>query len=167
MVKGMHLPLTSFAIVIAAVIAPSSLNLIDEAAKRHEFKWFGLTVEKAREKATENDLFFRVIKEDGRYLQATKDHRPGRINAHVWSDRIVAIEIEAKSGSIVEGVIDLNHLSFLGLREEEAIAQADLDGLPFRVVIRNGISHPVTLDYIEMRANAVVEKGVVVALTTG
>lgn len=163
----MNLPLASLAIIVAAVVAPPPLDKIEEAAKRHDFEWFGLTIQDAKKKATENDLQFRVIKADGEFFPITKDYRPGRINVHVWSDRIVAIEIEGNSRSIVEGVIDLGHLSYLGLTEEDALARASLNGIPFRVVIRNGKSNPVTMDYIKNRANAVVADGKVVAITTG
>lgn len=163
----MNLPLASLAIIVAAVTTPPPLDRIEEAAERHDFEWFGLNVADARKKAVESDLPFRVIKVDGNYLPITKDHRPGRINAHVITDKIVAIQIEGQSHSIVEGVIDLSHLSFLGLSEEEAIAHAKLHGLPFRIVIRNGRSYGVTMDYIKNRANAVIVDGKIIAITTG
>ncbi len=162
----MNLFLAFSSILVAAVVAPS-LDRIEEAAKRHDFEWFGLTVEDARKKAADNDLPFRVVKADGKSRPNTKDYRPGRINSHVVGDTIVAVAIEGQGHSIVEGVIDLNHLSLLGLTVEDATAHANLNGLPFRVVTRDGKSNPVTMDYIKKRANAVVVDGRVVAITNG
>jgi len=162
----MHLPLAFFTILAVVTANPTS-DRIEMAAKRHPFEWFGLTLKAAERKAAEGETDFRIVKLEGKYLPVTKDYRPGRINAHVVGDKVVAVAIEGQSHSIVEGVINLQHLSYLGLPEEEAIKHAELNQLPFRIVTRDGKSKPVTQDYIKNRANAVVEKGVVVAVTTG
>ncbi len=162
----MSLPLGIFALFLATV-APLAPGPIEEAAKRHKFEWFGLTLAEAERKASREDLEFRVVKADGKYLPQTKDFRQGRINAHIMGNKVVAVEIEGLSHSIVEGVIELSHLSYLGLNEKDAINRAKLNGLPFRVVARDGKSNAVTMDYIKNRANAVVVKGKVVAITNG
>ncbi len=162
----MSLPLGIFTLMLATVVSPVS-GPIEEAAKRHNFKWFGLTVAEAELKAAKEDLEFRVVKADGKYLPKTKEFRRGRINAHIFGNKVVAVEIEGLSHSIVEGVIELSHLSYLGLNEKDAVERAELNRLPFRVVIRNGKSNPVTMDYIKNRANAVVINDKVVAITKG
>jgi len=162
----MSLPLGILALLLATV-APPSPGPIEEAAKRHDFEWFGLTLAEAERKASREDLEFRVVKADGKYLSLTKDFRPERINAHIMGNKLVAVEIEGMSHTIAEGVIDLRHLFYLGLTEKEAINRAKLNGRPFRVVIRNGKPNPVTMDYIKNRANAVVVDDKVVAITNG
>jgi hypothetical protein len=56
---------------------------------------------------------------------------------------------------------------YLGLTEADAQAQAESDGLPSRVVEREGEELPVTLDFNPDRLNFVIEDGVVVQVTTG
>lgn len=54
----------------------------------------GLTVEEAQELAGENGVMFRVVMEDGEMRPATKDYRPGRINATVENGEVVSYEVE-------------------------------------------------------------------------
>jgi hypothetical protein len=56
---------------------------------------------------------------------------------------------------------------YTGLTVEEAGAQADEEGRPWRVVKEDGKELAVTLDYNEQRLNFEVEDGVVTAVTTG
>ncbi len=157
----------ALATVSASAAVVINTDPISRAAERHSFEWFGLTVEKAKAKAATQSTPFRVVQKDGKPLPRTKDYRPGRINAHVEGNRVIAVSIEGQSQRIVEGVIDTNHLSLLGYSEEEAATRAQSVGLPFRVVMRDGKSYAVTLDYIAERANATVEDGIVVAITPG
>jgi hypothetical protein len=56
---------------------------------------------------------------------------------------------------------------YLGLTEADATALAESDGVPSRVVEREGEELPVTLDFNPDRLNFVIEDGVVVQVTTG
>ncbi len=56
---------------------------------------------------------------------------------------------------------------YLGLTEAEAAAQAESDGVPSRVIQREGEELAVTLDFNPDRLNFVIEDGVVVSVTTG
>ena len=40
-------------------------------------------------------------------------------------------------------------------------------GLPYRVVRRDGVSYPVTMDYNESRLNFTISRGRVIAVTRG
>lgn len=57
--------------------------------------------------------------------------------------------------------------SLIGLSEAEAAHQAGLMGLSYRVVKRDGVSYPVTMDYNESRLNFIISRGRVVAVTRG
>jgi hypothetical protein len=49
----------------------------------------------------------------------------------------------------------------------EAAHRAGLMGLSYRVVKRDGISYPVTMDYSESRLNFSISHGRVIAVTRG
>lgn len=51
--------------------------------------------------------------------------------------------------------------SYIGLSEADAEAKANVEGVPFRVVMRDGESLPVTMDFRPGRINATVENGFV------
>ncbi len=53
--------------------------------------------------------------------------------------------------------------SYLGLSETDAEAKAEMDGVPFRVVMRDGEALAVTMDYRPGRINATVENDIVVS----
>ncbi len=53
--------------------------------------------------------------------------------------------------------------SYLGLTVADAEAKAAADGVPFRVVMRDGESLPVTMDYRPGRINATVESDIVIS----
>jgi hypothetical protein len=55
---------------------------------------------------------------------------------------------------------------YIGLAEAEATALAEANGVPFRVVERDGMMLPTTRDYRPGRINATVAEGVVVSYTT-
>lgn len=153
--------------LLFAVASAQSFNTIDRAADRHEFEWFGLTLSEANSKAAKRSVPFRVVVKNGKQLPRTEDYRPGRINAHTRGDRIIAVNIEGESYTISEGVIDQGHLPFLGLSEAAAKEKADGTNIPFRVIVREGESLPATMDYVKKRANAIVEGGIVIAITPG
>ena len=60
-----------------------------------------------------------------------------------------------------------NPQSLIGLSESEAAHQAGLMGLSYRVVKRDGVSYPVTMDYSESRLNFTISRGRVIAVTRG
>jgi hypothetical protein len=50
---------------------------------------------------------------------------------------------------------------FVGLTVERAREKAERDGVPFRVVMEDGTTLPVTMDYVVGRINAEVRRGIV------
>ncbi len=57
--------------------------------------------------------------------------------------------------------------SLIGLSEPEAAHRAGLMGLSYRVVKRDGVSYPVTMDYNESRLSFTISRGRVIAVTRG
>ena len=57
--------------------------------------------------------------------------------------------------------------SYIGLSVEEAGQRAKAAGLPWRVIMEDGVSNPVTLDFSETRLNFTVVKGKVTAVKNG
>ncbi len=57
--------------------------------------------------------------------------------------------------------------SFVGLTETAAVDAANRMELPHRIVERDGRRFPVTRDFRPNRLNFVIEKGMVVRVTTG
>jgi hypothetical protein len=57
--------------------------------------------------------------------------------------------------------------NLIGLPEAEAMHRARQSGLDCRVVERNGITFPVTMDYSESRLNLAVRNGRVMRVTRG
>lgn len=56
---------------------------------------------------------------------------------------------------------------YVGLPLQQAQAAADRQGLRHRVVVRDGVSLPVTMDYRPDRLNFTVVRGVVTQVTKG
>lgn len=50
---------------------------------------------------------------------------------------------------------------YVGLTEEQARLRADEEGVPLRVVHRDGEDFMVTADYVERRVNVAVRDGIV------
>ena len=57
--------------------------------------------------------------------------------------------------------------AYIGLTVEAAGAKADGAGRPWRVVMEDGVSKPVTMDFNEQRLNFTVVDGKVTNVTTG
>lgn len=55
----------------------------------------------------------------------------------------------------------------IGLDEATAQARAEADGFGWRVVIRDGVGLPVTMDYRPDRINAEITKGIMVSCSAG
>lgn len=58
--------------------------------------YIGKTVEQARAVADAQGVPFRIVKRDGQFLPATRDFRPGRINAAVRGGRVVSYDVEGR-----------------------------------------------------------------------
>ena len=67
---------------------------IAESADPGDFSYLGLTLEQARIAARERNRRFRVVKIDGMDLAVTYDFVPGRINAEVVDQVVVAFTVE-------------------------------------------------------------------------
>lgn len=69
------------------------------------------------------------------------------------------------TGEVTEAEAEAVGNAYLGLTEEEAAAQAEVDGRPFRVGERDGEQFALTEDYVIGRATATITDGVVTAVT--
>lgn len=128
--------------------------------------YVGMSVPDAEAKATAAGVQFRVVKRDGESLAVTKDYRPGRINATVENDVVVSYEIEGEAMSSSSATSDTPQTEdedYIGMTAMQAEAKASLMNVPFRVVMRDGESLPVTMDYRPGRINATVEGDIVVS----
>ncbi|NCP67655.1 DUF4377 domain-containing protein [bacterium] len=122
--------------------------------------YVGLSVEQAMELAETNGVPFRVTMRDGEFLPITMDYRPGRINASVEGDIVVDYEVEGGE----EEVLEIMPVSpdYIGLTVEQAMELADINEIPFRVVMIDGQMQPTTEDFRMGRINAIVENNFVV-----
>lgn len=69
------------------------------------------------------------------------------------------------SGEVTEAEAEAVANAYLGLTEEEAQAQAEVDGRPFRVGARDGEQLMLTEDYVLGRVTASINDGVITAVT--
>ena len=144
---------------------PRELHLIELAAGRGAFIWFGLSERAAVTKAFEQGLSFRVVEKDGKPLPITRDFQKGRLNVHLLHGLVVYMHIEGTSES--EGTRNLELLPYLGLSVEQATALAKSVEVPMRVTVRDGKGLPVTADMILDRVNLVIRAGMVCAVGNG
>ena len=114
----------------------------------------GMTKQEAEAFASEHNVLFRVVKEDGQFYAVTKDYRIGRINATIEKGIIVDYFIEGNEKSEEKD-------EWVGRTEAAAISYAERKKIPFRVIQRDGEYMIVTQDYVKGRVNAVVNKGIV------
>lgn len=61
----------------------------------------------------------------------------------------------------VEYTEDQERAKYIGLEENEALEKAEGDGVPARVIRRDGEDLPVTMDFMPDRLNFTIEEGVV------
>lgn len=64
-------------------------------------------------------------------------------------------------GSVSEGEAEAVGTAYLGLTEDEAVAQAEVDGRDFRVGARDGEQFMLTQDYVIGRVTATITDGVI------
>jgi hypothetical protein len=152
-------------------------------------RYLGLTVAEALAQAEASDTLFRVVEQDGQPLPATMDYRPGRINAIVINDILIDLTIEGindtteetpitnkevntttdhhttnPSDDMLRNIPPINEADYdflMGLTEAEALAQAEANNIPARVVARDDQLFPVTSDLQHGRANLTITDGIV------
>lgn len=129
--------------------------------------YIGMTVVEAKAKAEAEGVPFRIVIEDGQPKPITKDLREGRINATVANGVVTEYTVES-----IKPVVDEANMSasssantIIAMTIIEAEAYAKESNVPFRVVMKDGESLPVTMDLRPGRINAVVEAGLVVSYT--
>lgn len=122
--------------------------------------YINLTVVDAQKLAQSNGDAFRIVVEDGETQPTTRDFRLGRINATVEKGIVVSYIIE---GEELDEELEETKVDYTGLTVEEAVAQAEENDIPFRIVMEDGEALPATLDYRIGRINATVEDGIVVS----
>lgn len=128
--------------------------------------YIGLPVRQAEELALDTGEMFRVVQEDGQNLPVTEDYRPGRINAVVRDGIVVAYTIEGEEMSSSSHSSNSSTAEdYIGLTVSQATDLALARGTRFRVVMQDGESLPVTMDYMVGRINATVNNGIVTSYT--
>ncbi|MBY0538067.1 hypothetical protein K2P47_01560 [Patescibacteria group bacterium] len=129
--------------------------------------YVGMTVVEAQAKADADGVPFRVVIEDGQPQPITKDIREGRINATVANGVVTEYSVESMTPPVEETNVPASTTvsTIIGMTTAEAEAYATTQNVPFRVVMRDGESLPVTMDLRPGRINAVVEAGLVVSYT--
>ncbi|MFC4995257.1 hypothetical protein [Rubritalea tangerina] len=70
------------------------LSITAKDVEKAEKQYVGLKVQAALKLAKQQKQMFRVVERDGEPLMATRDFRPGRINAKVADDKVVSIRVE-------------------------------------------------------------------------
>ncbi len=103
----------------------------------------------------------RIIERDGVGQPVTRDLRPGRFNLVIADGRVVDIQVEGPLDELVDPAITTEPLSLIGLDEGVAIAIAEAQGTPARVVERDGEQLPITYDLRPGRLNLTVLDGIV------
>lgn len=71
----------------------------------------------------------------------------------------------APSGEVTRAEAEAVGTAYVGLTEEEAQSQAEVDGRPFRVGERDGEQFALTEDYVPGRVTATITDGVVTEVT--
>jgi hypothetical protein len=129
--------------------------------------YIGMTVIEAQAKAETEGVPFRVVIEDGQPKPITKDLREGRINATVVNGVVTEYTVESVKAVVDEISVSASSSvdTIIGMTTAEAEAYSADQNVPFRVVMRDDESLPVTMDLRPGRINAVVEAGVVVSYT--
>lgn len=137
-----------------------------DAVVENSRDYIGLTVVQAEELALDNGVPFRVVQEDGEFLAVTEDYRPGRINAVVDNGIVTSYTVEGEELSSSSRSSDSsNTQDYIGLTVNQATELALERGTRFRVVMQDGESLPVTMDYMVGRINATVNNGIVTSYT--
>lgn len=129
--------------------------------------YIGMTVAQAQTKAEAEGVSFRVVIEDGQPKPITKDIREGRINATVANGVVTEYSVESVKSPVEEAnnSASSSTATIIGMTIAEAEAYAKESNVPFRVVMKDGESLPVTMDLRSGRINAVVDAGLVVSYT--
>ena len=152
--------------------APTAPDLpadLAAAMQRHDFQWLGRSAQSIEQIATAEGLEVRIIHRDGEDLPYDRDLVPGRLSLRLIADRAVAIyQDRSDAGKVlIEGVMDLDQLPFIGRRVDASRQLAEETGRPWRVSSRDGEQMMLTMDYVPERINAVVVNGMVVAASGG
>jgi lipopolysaccharide export system protein LptC len=132
-----------------------------------ESDYIGMSVVEAQAKATADGVMFRVVNEDGKSLPTTRDLQEGRINATTVAGVVTSYEVESVKGVTSETGTQASSSveAFVGMTEAGAEEYASSNNIMFRIVMRDGVSLPATMDLRPGRINAVVTGGVVVSYT--
>jgi hypothetical protein len=129
--------------------------------------YIGMTLAQAQAKAEADGVPFRVVIEDGQPKPITKDLQEGRINATVVNGVVTTYSVESVKPAVDNVNVSASGTvsTIIGMTIAEAEAYAKESNVPFRVVMKDGESLPVTMDLRPGRINAVVEADLVVSYT--
>lgn len=146
----------------------SAADAWDTAKARHSWTWFALSEAQAGEEARRQGGTLVIERRDGQPQPPAAQPPAGLvINVHLQDGRVLWAQVMDGKTMRAEGVSEITALTWLGLPEAEALAQARAAGRAVRIVARDDEHFAVTLDYHAERLNLHVRKGVVVAITSG
>jgi hypothetical protein len=133
--------------------------------------YLGLTIVQAVALAQTNEVRFRLVEIDGQPQPVTKDIQPGRINASVENDVVVAYTIESASDPI-DNPIDaptkpapMSTDVIIGMTTTEAWTYTKANDSMFRVGTIDGEGQAVTEDYRPGRITAEIKNDIVIGYT--
>jgi len=81
-------------LVLLAIAAYMFIPRSETASNDSQGGYGGLTVTEAQNLAESRGVAFRVVELDGQPQPATKDRRPGRVNAEVADNTVIGYTIE-------------------------------------------------------------------------
>lgn len=162
------LPVAALLVCLLPAVALPAVDHVAAARARQAWTWFGLDEAQARAEAQRRMATLVVAQRDGKPQERAGGAPAGdAVTIHLEGGRVLWAMASAGGRSRQEGVADAALLPWLGLGENEVVAQAEAAGRAVRVVARDGQDFPVTLDFNAQRLNLHVLEGVVVAITSG
>lgn len=151
--------------ILALSPAVQALDHLDAAAARYEWRWFGRTLAGAQEQARAAGVTVVVIQRGDEMVVPDWVPVADQVGVTLHGERILLARYGADGA--LEGCADPTQLPWLGLDEAAAVAAAKAASRSLRVVVRDGMHLPVTMDYREDRLNVQLLAGVVVAVYGG
>ena len=138
----------------------------DSSLESENYSYIGMTTSEANMEAKSDGAMFRVVEEDGRPQPTTRDFQEGRINAVVEGGIVTEFYIETNDPVIKKSIENepINN-EIIGMTTIEAETYSKNNDVDFRIVMIDGESLPITLDFRPGRINAEVENDIVVGYT--
>ncbi len=146
-------------LLLALLPVLTGADSIAAVTQRRTWTWFGAPEAAASAKAISLGRTLAVVWRDG----STADVPGAGVQVAILAGTV----IEARDQTTFEGCRDATLIPLLGLTEAAVVAEAQRLQRPVRVVWRDGMGLPATMDYHEARLNLHVTDGIVVAISGG